>query len=99
MVKVIGKKINGTIEFHDLQNIDLATSIILSDLVQNLWSEMSSANGGQHNTFVYVWRLHHSIIFFNLGLLEGFYSSYLVLTCFAREWTEISMKQSVNKYR
>ena len=55
-VKVIGSKINYTIRFLNLKNMDLDTKIvILSALVQVMVKDVSlHNNGGQRNTFVYV---------------------------------------------
>ena len=50
-------KLNGTIGFLDLKNIDLDANIVsLSALVEKVWSNTSFflQNGSQHNEFEYI---------------------------------------------
>ena len=71
-------KINGTIRFLDLKNIDLDTKIvILRALVQKLRSQVEFckmvSNVTRSGTS------HFQTAQDNFNLLKGFYSSYLVL--------------------
>ena len=72
-------KVNGTIRFRDLKNTDLDMKIvILSALVQKLWSKANSFNMVENVMLSLTSHAQNAKDIF-IYLFKGFYSSYLVL--------------------